>query len=557
MTEDTSNNQVVASTHSEEPAQRTQPIQSELQVPATRPESQAPEQENVSFAEMLAAQEDSEPANRLETGQRVKATVVAITADTVFVSTGRKVDGIVERAELEKDGELTCQIGDELDLYVVHVSPQEVRLSKVLRGAGGLEALTEAKEAGLPVEGKVTGAIKGGFSVDIMRRRAFCPASQMDVRPVDSPESIVGKTFNFLITKLEQHGRNIVVSRRVLLEAEQAEGREAFFGTVSEGDVLQGTVTRLMPFGAFVELAPGVEGLVHVSELSWSRTTQTNEVLSVGETVRVKLLSVSKDDKGATRVSLSIRQITEDPWNAVADQVHVGDVVSGKVVRLSNFGAFVEILPGVDGLVHLSEMSWGKRVHKADEVVHVGDQVQVKIKEIDLEKRRVSLSLRDALGDPWVEVAEAYPLESIHTGKVEQKAAFGLFINLAPGVTGLMPNSLMNGVVGRDRLNKLVPGDEVQVSINAVDLTNRRISLAPAGADAEPLPASAVSAAPGAPEGRKGPRRDGAKSGKPRGPRHEPGDEDWKRHQQQAPSFGGFGTLGAALQQALHDKKDK
>lgn len=503
-------------------------------------EENTPEQENTSFADMLAQQEEEHAGGRLEPGQRVKVNVVAVTADTVFVSTGSKVDGIVDKAELEQDGVKEVSVGDELDLYVVHVSPHEVRLSKVVRGAGNLSALEDAKASGLPVEGKVTAAVKGGFSVDIMRRRAFCPTSQMDLRPVEKPEDYVGKSFSFVITKLEQGGRNIVISRRMLLEAAQAENLQSFLDSVKEGDVLEGKVARLTPFGAFVELAPGVDGLVHVSELSWSKVQKPDEVLALGDAVRVKLVGVSKEEKG-TRISLSIRQISEDPWNSVGDRLHAGDTITGKVARLAAFGAFVEVLPGIEGLVHLSEMSWEKRVNKAEEVLAVGEEVTVKIKEVDTEKRRVSLSLRDAAGDPWAQVAEDFPIDSEHAGRLEKRATFGLFINLAPGITGLMPNSFIASTKGRSKFDKLAPGDEVTVRVAEMNLEARKVTLAPAGEDADVVeqPAGSQERKPGGPKGR-GPRKD------------REDNIDWKQHAGKPES--GFGTLGAALSAAMQKK---
>lgn len=499
-------------------------------------------EENTSFADMLAQQEEEQTRVRLEPGQRVKVSVVAVTADTVFVSTGSKVDGIVDKAELEQDGASEVQVGDELDLYVVNISPQEVRLSKVLRGAGNLTALEDAKEARIPVEGKVTAAIKGGFSVDVMRRRAFCPSSQMDLRPVENADDFVGKTFKFIITKLEKNGRNIVLSRRDLLEEAQAENLQTFLDSVKEGDVLEGTVVRLSPFGAFVELAPGVDGLVHISELSWSKVQKPDEVLSQGDTVRVKLVAVPKEEKG-TRISLSIRQVSEDPWKSVAERLHVGDILSGKVVRLAPFGAFVEVLPGIEGLVHVSEMSWEKRVNKPEEVLSVGEEVQVKVKEADSEKRRVSLSLRDAAGDPWAQVAEDFPIDSEQSGRLEKRASFGLFINLAPGITGLMPNSFLASVRGKSKFDKLAPGDEVTVRIAEMNLEARKLTLAPVGEDAE-VAEQAQNAA-------SAQNRKGAAKGRPA--RRDADVGDWKAHT--GKSTGGFGILGAALADALQKKK--
>ena len=484
------------------------------------PGSGAPEEE-MSFAEMLAEHErDEAPQSRLAPGQRVSVRVVAITADTIFVSTGSKVDGIVDREELEVDGELPVQVGDMIDLYVVTVSPQEVKLSKILRGAGSLSALEEAKDAGLPVEGKVTGQVKGGYAVDIMKRRAFCPSSQIDLRQPEDPEAPVGKTYPFLITRLEKGGRNIVVSRRTLLEREQAENREALLAEVHEGDVREGVVTRLAPFGAFIELAPGVEGLAHLSELSWTRVGQADEAVSVGDMVRFKILGIARDDKG-TRISLSLKQVTDDPWKDAANRLTVGDVVTGKVVRNAPFGAFVEVLPGVEGLVHLSELSYEKRVNKADEVVVPGDVVSVRIKEVDADKKRISLSLRDASGNPWDTVAETLPIDADLTGTVEKRAPFGLFITLSPGITGLMPSGVIQASPSRKELERLSPGDPVGVRVKSIDVENRRISLAPAG-------------------------EEGA---------DDQGEKDWKRHAPKAAPAPSMGSLGFALQAAMKKKK--
>lgn len=482
-------------------------------------EHAAAEEEN--FAEMFASQ--AAPGAHLAPGQRVTVTVVAVTADTVFVSTGSKVDGIVERSELEEGGSPTPTVGDIYDLYVVTVSPQEVRLSKMMRGAGGLAALEEAKDAHLPVEGKVQAAVKGGFAVEVMKRRAFCPFGQMDLRPVENPESFIGKSFPFIITKLEKGGRNIVLSRRVILEAEQAENRDAFLKSVTVGDVREGKVARIAPFGVFVELAAGVEGLIHLSELAWGRVVQADEAVSVGDAVRVKILEIATTDKGP-RISLSMRQITEDPWKSVGERLHEGQIVSGKVVRNAPFGSFVEVLPGIDGLIHISEISYEKRVNKPEEILTVGETVNVKIKEIDLDKNRLSLSLREAGADPWEGVPEDFPIDSEVSGAVEKKAAFGVFITLRPGVTGLLPQSAISSSKSRGVIDKAGVGETVRILVREIDPANRKITLGLAD------------------------------SGEGKGSSRE--NRDWKSHAPKAAQQGGFGsTLGLAMQAALSKKK--
>ncbi len=506
----------VSSTSQSSPVAGTLPSAAEAAPPAAEP------MEELSFAQMLEEHErDEQPQSRLSPGQRVTVRIVAITNDTVFVSTGSKVDGIVDREEMEIDGELPCQVGDSVDLYVVNVSPQEVKLSKIIRGAGSLSALEEARDAGLPVEGKVTAQVKGGYAVEIMKRRAFCPVSQIDLRPLDDPEAVIGKVFPFLITRLEKGGRNIVVSRRSLLEREQAENREALLAELHEGDVREAVITRLAPFGAFVELAPGVEGLVHLSELSWSRVAQADEAVSVGDRVRVKIMSIDAAEKG-TRISLSVKQVMDDPWKDVGTRLAAGDVLTGKVVRTAPFGAFVEVLPGIEGLVHLSELSYERRVMKAEEVVAAGDVVSVKVKEVDLDKKRISLSLRDVGGNPWDTVTETFAVDAEVTGTVEKRAPFGLFVTLAPGVTGLLPNSAIQAGSARRDLERLGPGEAVAVKIREIDTKNRRISLAPAGAE------DAASAAE---------------------------EKDWKRHAPKPQPAPSMGALGLALQAAMQSKK--
>jgi small subunit ribosomal protein S1 len=430
------------------------------------------------FAELFASYESQRKA-ALKAGDKVSGTVISIGQKSVFLDCGAAVDGIVDRDELlNDDGELTVAEGDTLELYVVGLTDDSVRLSRALTGIGGLNMLQDAFESGVPVEGKVKEQIKGGFHVEILKRRAFCPVSQIDSRYVDAPEDYVGQTLEFRITKLTEGGRNIVVSRRALLEEEQQQATAGFFETVNPGDVIEGTVTRLAAFGAFVELVPGLEGLVHISEISWARVQSPEEVLSVGDRVRVKYLGASEGKKpGETRLSLSIKQAQDDPWKTVTERFKDGDKVTGKVVKLMDFGAFVEIAPGIEGLVHISEMSYSKRVNKPGDMVQEGDMVAAVIKQIDVDRQRISLSMRDAEGDPWLGVADKYPVGQTFEGTVEKRQQFGLFVNLEPGVTGLLPLSVMSRAGGEVKYDKLGSGDKVVVSIESVNLRERKISL--------------------------------------------------------------------------------
>jgi small subunit ribosomal protein S1 len=453
----------------------------------------------------------------IQVGDRIRGEIISIGRDTVYMDTGSKIDGVVEKAELlDKDGILPFETGDTLDLYVVALTESEVRLSKALSGIGGLSHLREAYENKVPVEGKVQETCKGGFRIEMLHQRAFCPISQIDINYVETPDDFVGLNFEFLITRFEENGRNIVVSRRALLAEAVEKNRAAFYETLKPGDTYPGKVTRILPFGAFVELVPGVEGMVHISELSWSRVEKPDEVVSPGDPLTVRVIKIEDSEKkGSKKIGLSVKQAMGDPWETVEAKFSVGSRVTGKVTRCLKFGAFVEIAPGIEGLVHISEMSYTKRViHPADEV-SPGQQVSVMIKDIDLDQRRVSLSLKDAAGDPWLEVEDKFKVGRQVEGSVEKKEGFGLFINLAPGITGLLPKSNISQSENPARIEGCKAGDTLKVVIQRLNATERKISLAPA---------------------------DAAESG------------DWQDYSGQGGSQS-LGTLAEKLQQALKSKK--
>ena len=370
----------------------------------------------------------------IQVGDRIRGEIISIGQDAVYMDTGTKIDGVVEKPELlDENGELPYSAGDIIELYVVAMTESEVRLSKALSGIGGIQHLQEAFHNKIPVEGKVQETCKGGFRVEILKQRAFCPVSQIDINYVETPEDFVGQAFEFLVSRFEENGRNIVVSRRALLEKELEKTRAAFYEILKTGETYTGKVTRIMPFGAFVELAPGVEGMVHISELSWSRLEKPEDLVAPGDTLTVRVIKIEKSDrKGQKKIGISAKQALGNPWETVGSQFSVGSRVTGKVTRCMKFGAFVEIAPGIEGLVHISEMSYTKRViHPADEVSS-GQNVSVMIKEIDADKHRISLSLKDAEGDPWLDVEDRFKTGSLVEGIVEKKEGFGLFINLAP-----------------------------------------------------------------------------------------------------------------------------
>lgn len=475
------------------------------------------ENKDESFAELF--EEYSADINDdIQLGDRIEGKIISIGEKSVYVDTGSMSDGVVDKKELlDENGELPFAAGDSIELYVVSMSESEIILSKALSGSANANMLYDAYASKTPVEGNVKEECKGGFNVEISGKRAFCPVSQIDVKYVEKPEDYIGETFTFLISRYEEKGRNIIVSRRDYLNIDIDKKKNAFFEEAKTGDLLDGIITKLMPFGAFVELFPGLEGLVHISELSWSRVEKPEEAVSQGDRVKVKLLSVQKgEDAKSTKISLSIKQTLTDPWEAAGDTIHVGDQLTGTVTRLMPFGAFVEVAPGTEGLVHLSEMSYTKRILKADDVVTAGEIVQVVVKQIDLEKKRISLSIKDAHGDPWNGITLKYPIGKPVTGKIEKKESFGFFIAMEPGVTALLPKVKISQSNDAAAIEKLKIGDDIKVIVSEIDEDKRRMSLSPTGIEDQ---------------------------------------GDWKKFTETTSSGSGMGSMGDLLQAAMDKKK--
>ncbi|HMA84423.1 MAG TPA: 30S ribosomal protein S1 [Desulfosalsimonadaceae bacterium] len=421
----------------------------------------------------------------IRVGDKISGEIIVIGQDSVFLNTGSKIDGVVDKSELvDENGEFHYKVGDQLDLYVVAAGDGELQLSKTIGSSGSSELLYDALQNSIPVEGKVTETCKGGFKVQVMGKTAFCPISQMDTTYVEKPEAYVGATLEFLIERIEEKGRNVVVNRRKYLERLLAEERKKFLQQVSPGDTVNGKVTKLMPYGAFVELHPGVEGMVHISELSWSRVADPAEAVSVGDPLPVKILSINEADpkSGGLKISLSAKQVSSDPWETAAERFHAGDKVEGRITRCADFGAFVEVEPGIEGLVHISEMSHVKRVVKAEDEVRPGDKVAVTVKSVDPAKKRMSLSMKDAEGDPWLTIENRLSVGQTVSGRIEKKADFGYFINLAPGITGLLPKSKIHNAPDPQAIEKLNTDDPISVTIEAMDRQDKKITLAAADA---------------------------------------------------------------------------
>ncbi len=471
------------------------------------------ENKEMSMADLLDAS-DAAQDQQLKVGNRVKGEIISIGADTVFVDLAAGVDGVVDAEDLlNADGELTLSVGDEIELYIGSIKEHEIRLTKYLSGRGGAEQIEEAFRGGIPVEGKVKAECKGGFTVTVMGKRAFCPISQIDSRYVEDASEYVGKSYTFRITEFGEGGRNIVVSRRSLLEQEAEVAREEFMSGVNVCDIVEGRITKLMPFGAFVELMPGVEGMVHISELGWSRVEKPEDAVSVDEVVKVKVLAIEPGDKGP-RISLSIKQVGGNPWEQGELGFSEGDRVKGRVIKCMDFGAFVEIAPGIEGLVHISEMSYTRRVNRPDEIVSPGDEVYVMVKGIERDTKRISLSMKEAEGDPWAEVAGKYSCGQQIEGTVEKTEKFGIFINLEPGITGLLPKSEIARSEKPAAFDNLKSGETVSVSIKEINAAGRKMTLMPSDVE------------------------DGG---------------DWRQFN--AGNSSSFGSLADKLQQAMNNKK--
>ncbi len=475
------------------------------------------EEEKTSMADLLDSYAP-DAGDAIQVGDKITGTIISIGRESIFVDTGRKIDGIVDTAELaDEDGTLPYAVGDTVELYVVSLRGGEIKLSRAISGIGGLNMLQEAYDHAVPIEGKVIEVCKGGFNVEVMKRRAFCPISQIDTVYVEHPEDYVGQTFHFLLMDLEEGGKNIVISRRSLLEKEQLKARTAFYETLSVGDIHEARVSKLMPYGAFVELSPGVEGMVHISEMSWSRLGSPEEILHAGDTIRVKVIGIQQDAaKGEKKLSLSMKQVGSDPWESVTQRFKYGDKTTGKVTRCMDYGCFVEIEPGVEGLVHISEMSYKERVLKPQDLVSAGETISVMIKEIDTNQKRISLSMKDAEGDPWIDITGKYRVDQAIEGAIEKKEQFGYFITLEPGITGLLPKSRISRFHDPASLEKKQVGERIMVVIEEIDADQRRITLAP------------------------GDSRD---------------EDDWRKFS--TAKTESVSTLGEKLQQALNTKKKK
>ena len=427
------------------------------------------------FAAMFEA---SLQPKRFRQGQTIEGTIVAIGPEVAFVDVGGKGEAMIEIDELkDAEGDLEVAVGDRIQAMVVSTVGSLTLSRRLARGAATDRQLEDAFRTGLPVEGKVEKAVKGGYEVRIGRQRAFCPLSQIDTRRNTDPAEHEGRVYEFRIIEYKEGGRTIVVSRRALLEEEQRASAVEIRRSIVAGAVMTGRVVSVREFGAFVDLGAGVQGLLHVSEMGWSRVSDTSAVAKPGDEITVKVLRV--DDDGQ-RISLGLKQLTVDPWSNVPDTYEVGQVRTGRVTRVAEFGAFVELEPGVEGLAHVSTFAPTGRSEGWSRSVAAGMTGAFEILSIDLEKKRIGVALvpEDSAGAGEARLLPATIVPGARlTGKVERHEPFGVLVFLAPGRTGLIPLS-ETGVAREGDVAKAFPvGADVEVIVLEVDPSGRRIRL--------------------------------------------------------------------------------
>jgi len=415
--------------------------------------------------------------DRPERDKIIEGTVVRVDVDTVLVDIGLKSEGHVPLAEfMNAAGELSVQVGDKIRVLMTRQDGKKgyVLSKKKADYLSAWDKIGDACQEGGIVEGTITGKVNGGFTVDIGGIQAFLPSSQVDIRPSSDSDSYIGVKGSFKVIKINQRRDNIVLSRRSVLEEERAAIRDVTLEKLEEGQIVQGTIKNVTDYGAFVDLG-GVDGLLHVSDLSWGRVGKPADVLKPGQQITAKVL---KFDRAKGKISLGIKQTLTDPWIDVPAKFPIGERVRGKVVSLMEYGAFVELEPGIEGLIHVSEMSWTKRVRRAADILNIGDEVETVILGIDMGNRKISLGLKQVSENPWSTIAEKYPAGTRIEGQIKNMTDFGMFIGIEDGIDGLVHVSDMSWT---KRIKH--PGDVyekgslVQAVVLKVDVENERLSL--------------------------------------------------------------------------------
>ena len=416
-----------------------------------------------------------ETLNKIQEHQVVEGTVISVDKKEVVVNIGYKSDGIIPASEFRYNPELKA--GDKVEVYVENQEDKRGQLvlsHKKARLQKSWENISKALENDEVIQGYIKSRTKGGMIVDVFGIEAFLPGSQIDVHPIRDYDVFVGKTMEFKVVKINQEFRNVVVSHKALIEAELEAQRKEIISHLEKGQILEGTVKNITSYGVFVDLG-GVDGLVHITDLSWGRVSDPHEVVALDQKINVVILDFDEEKK---RIALGLKQLTQHPWDSLDPNLKVGDHVKGKVVVMADYGAFVEIQPGVEGLIHVSEMSWSQHLRSAQEFMKVGDEVEAVILTLDRDERKMSLGIKQLKEDPWEAIEVKYPVGSKHTAKVRNFTNFGIFVELEEGVDGLIHISDLSWTKKVKHPSEFTSqGSEIEVVVLEIDKENRRLSL--------------------------------------------------------------------------------
>ena len=409
------------------------------------------------------------------TGSVVKGTIIRLTSDFATVDVGLKSEGRIPLREFGQNPEI--KVGDIVEVYVDRYEDRDGNIVLSREKARREEAwvdLEKSLNAGERVNGVIFGRVKGGFTVDLNGAIAFLPGSQIDIRPIRDITPLMGVVQPFQILKMDKVRGNIVVSRRVVLEETRAEARAELINDLKEGSILEGVVKNITDYGAFIDLG-GVDGLLHVTDISWRRINHPAEVLSVGQTIKVQVIKFNEDNQ---RISLGMKQLESDPWAKVEGKYNVGDVYTGKVTNITDYGAFVELENGIEGLVHVSEMSWTRKNVHPGKIVSTSQEVEVKVLEVDADKRRISLGIKQCTPNPWAAYIEEHAVGSVIQGKIKNITEFGLFVGLSDEIDGMIHLSDISwDKAGEEAVKEYSKGQDVEAKIIDVDVEKERISL--------------------------------------------------------------------------------
>jgi small subunit ribosomal protein S1 len=419
-----------------------------------------------------------ESLKTLEEGQILRGTVIDITPDHVTVDVGYKSEGQIPMQEfLKRDKKVDVKIGDQIDVFLEKKESEEGLLTLSKEKADKITIWREISRScreGEVIEGEIVSKVKGGLSVDIGPIRAFLPGSQVDLKPVRNLDALIGQRFKFKVIKFNRKRNNIVLSRRILLDEERKQLREETLKNLKEGDIVEGTVKNLTDYGAFVDLG-GMDGLLHITDISWGRIGHPSEKLSVGDRIRVKILHFDREKE---KVSLGLKQALPDPWESVSERYPTGSRTKGKVVNVTDYGVFVELEEGIEGLVHISELTWSKKMKHPSKVVRTGDTVEVMVLDCDPIKRRISLGMKQVEPNPWAVIQEKYPVGTKVVGRVKTVTDFGIFIGFDEGVDGLVHVSEMSWTKKIKHPGELYKkGQQVEAVVLNIDPDNERFSL--------------------------------------------------------------------------------